>query len=187
MLAKPGDKVLIIEDCREGSPATGQVGVYEGDFPRGVLVMFADRSREFDYTSFVEGAVRYSGDHPLVDRPLVSHIPFWTVEGRYEHPLGDEYPVMPDKTKPFWFPTDNPRIKLPDGSVIWGDECWWRDAENAPPLEEAQADLKDHKTVLRGMYNTLSSSSVSPMEEAREDFELRDDGGARDGTKKETQ
>lgn len=158
MLAKPGDKVLIIEDCREGSPATGQVGVYEGKFPRAAIVRGLGFWREYSYDVFIEGKVRFTAGEFTLD-PLVKHIPFWSLGNREPHPKGEGFPVLAtahDPKPPYWFSTDNPRIRLPDGSTIWGDECWWGDAKTAPPLEEAQADLKDHKTVLRGMAQAMA-------------------------------
>lgn len=36
----------------------------------------------------------------------------------------------------------NPRIRLEDGSCIWGIECWWDEVEDkAPPLRVAQVML----------------------------------------------
>lgn len=78
-----GDKVRIIEDCRDGIPATGQEGIYEGRFPIP--------SNE------------------------------------------DRYP-------------DNPRIRLDDGSVIWGAECWWENVtDDMAPLEEAQERVEAYR------------------------------------------
>lgn len=158
MLAKPGDKVLIIEDCREGSPATGQVGVYEGEFPRGAIVFVPDGSKEFCYDEFVSGKTRAAGG-AFDGHSLAKLIPFWSPGGDEPHPCGDDFPMKDGASlePPYWFSSTNPRIKLPDGSTIWGDECWWGDAKNAPPtLEEAQADLEDHKTILRGMAQAMA-------------------------------
>lgn len=158
MLAKPGDKILIIEDCREGSPATGQVGIYEGEFPREATIRGLGFWREYSYDVFIEGKVRFTaGEFTLA--PLVNHIPFWSPGNREPHPKGEGHPITAslEPSPPYWFPTNNPRIKLSDGSVIWGDECWWGDAKTAPPtLEEAQTDLEDHKTVLRGLVQAMS-------------------------------
>lgn len=157
MLAKPGDKVLIIEDCREGSPATGQVGVYAGEFPRGAIVFLEGGARELYYDEFISGDLRFIRGE-WEGKSLVDMIPFWSPENREPHPKGEGHLVTasPDPSPPYWFPSTNPRIRLPDGSVIWGDECWWGEAKNAPPLEEAQADLEDHKTVLRGMAQAMA-------------------------------
>lgn len=153
---KPGTKVLIIEDCRDGGPATGQVGVYEGDFSRGAVVRFEDRSIEYCFDEFVKGSIRYTGGL-FIGRLVVDHVPYWSPSGQ-PHPVSDSHPITHAKEPavPFWFDTTNPRIRLPDGSVIWGDECWWGDAETAPPLDEAQAGLKQHKAVLAGMLQALA-------------------------------
>ena len=43
----------------------------------------------------------------------------------------------------------NPRIRLQDGSVIWGCECWWASVENAPQMQE---NLEKQKALLRGVF-----------------------------------
>ena len=139
---KPGAKVLIIEDCREGGQATGLVGVYEGEFPRSVIVVLVEKMIEYDYDGFINGDVRFKTDGGVLGgKPAVHYIPYYTVDGRHKHPLGGEYPAKPDDATPFWFETNNPRIRLPDGSAIWGDECMWGDAVTAPPLAEAKESL----------------------------------------------
>jgi len=45
----------------------------------------------------------------------------------------------------------NPRIRLQDGSVIWGCECWWRPVRTAGPLPAEQAALEEHKADLRAV------------------------------------
>lgn len=82
-----GELVLIIEDCREGSIATGQIGVYEG-----------------------------------------------------MHTLSDDG-------------MENPRIRLQDGSVIWGIECWWAPVRTAGPLPQEQQALEEHKASLRELFD----------------------------------
>lgn len=91
MKIEPGTRVRIIQDCRDGSTATGQYGVYEGDFPIDIE--------------------------------------------------GDDEPFM------------NPRIRLDDGSEIWGIECWWDEAKDAPPLDKAQSALEKHKEYLCAMLS----------------------------------
>ena len=49
-----GMKVLIIEDCREGSPCTGQIGTYEGMFPRRVLAQIDGEIGEYEHQSWME-------------------------------------------------------------------------------------------------------------------------------------
>jgi hypothetical protein len=81
--AMRGELVLIVEDCRAGAVATGQIGTMEGAFPP---------------------------------------------------PSGDGL---------------SPRIRLHDGSVLWGHECWWKKIELAGSLVSEQADLERWKAVLR--------------------------------------
>lgn len=76
---RPGIRVLVAKDCRDGETATGQVGVLEGRFWFGT-------NR------------RYRGPR--------------------EH-----------------FCSVNPRIKLPDGSRIWGHECWWIPVSRVPEID----------------------------------------------------
>lgn len=119
--ARPGDKVFIIEDCRAGAPATGQVGIYEGDYPRTAIVCAGGRSADFDYDQFVSGRVK------LVDgRQMRQVVRYWSARGE-PSPVPDGQVVTGEAEKllMYWFWTDNPRIRLQDGSVIWGDECRW--------------------------------------------------------------
>jgi len=146
MKRESGTKVLIIEDCRDGAPAAGLVGVYEGDFPRSVLCKIGDDLHEYDYVAWVQWLENLPDD--------AQHPPEWR-EGEPE-PEGDCYFVL-----------NNPRIRLLDGSVIWGDECWWGDAETAPPLEKAQAYLENHKIVLREMMHALEN--FCPTENTHDD------------------
>lgn len=46
----------------------------------------------------------------------------------------------------------NPRIRLQDGSVIWGIECWWTPVRKAGPLPQEQEALEEHKAFLREVY-----------------------------------
>lgn len=149
MKTKPGTKVRITEDCRDEKTATGQIGVYEGDFPRGAAVRLGEGSEGYFYEEFVNGEIEFAAG-PYKGEPLVERIPYWAPHSDIRHPVRDDLPISrtSEPEPPFWFETFNPRIRLPDDSVIWGDECWWAPAEDAPPLEEAQAGLKAHKEML---------------------------------------
>lgn len=72
---RPGISVRIAKDCREGSPATGAVAIYEGLFNSST-------------------GRRLKGSR-----------------------AGEQ---------------GMPRLRLEDGSTLWGFECWWL------PLTEAQ-------------------------------------------------
>jgi hypothetical protein len=135
-----GDTVLVIEDCRPGAPATGQTGTYEGEFPRSVMVVYRGKNHEFDYDRWISGAVKFSDGTAAIDG-----IPEWKD--------GESRPA-----EDCWFVELNPRIRLADGSAIWGDECWWGDAATAPAtLSEAQTELEQHKILLRAMASALAT------------------------------
>ena len=46
----------------------------------------------------------------------------------------------------------NPRIRLQDGSVIWGYECWWNPVSTSGPLPQMQEELEAHKAWLRDVF-----------------------------------
>jgi hypothetical protein len=89
-----GEHVLIIDDCRDGGIATGQIGIYEGYF----------------------------------DPETGTQVTDWP---------------------------GNPRIRLQDGSVIWGYECWWTPVRVAGPLPDEQRALEAHKTIWRAAIALL--------------------------------
>lgn len=123
MVTEPGTKVLITQDCRTGGVATGQIGTYEGDYPYTAIICLNGEYREYDYELFV----RWNA----------------TQENPFPEYSGGDKPAV------FYIPNNNPRIRLPDGSVIWGAECWWGEAEGAPPLEEAQRQTEIVKLIIR--------------------------------------
>jgi hypothetical protein len=143
-MMKPNTQVLITEDCRDGGTATGQIGTYEGDFPLTIALNSGQGwIAEVDYEAYMRGNLRgVAGD-----------------------PAGDIWPLWqkgtPQPEGPFAMPIDNPRIRLADGSVIWGCECWWQAAETAPvTLEEAKIDLKEFKELLRGLADLLRNEAT---------------------------
>lgn len=100
---KPGAKVKIVSDCRGERKADGLIGVYEGDFPRTCYLVRGDAiSAGFHYDK-----AEKSG--------LLAKLPVHHLNETTE--IHSEYILV----------ESNPRIKLPDGSVIWGDECWWQE------------------------------------------------------------
>lgn len=52
---------------------------------------------------------------------------------------------------------DNPRIRLGDGSVIWGAECWWCEAPQDIDLADAQRHTEITKRALVAMARELST------------------------------
>lgn len=125
MMIEPGTKVLITKDVRGVTPnATGQIGTYEGDFPISVTMCIDGKIVEFQYGAFMELNPLLRYPTPSIQDAIASGDTKW-------------------KDKPYYLVHDNPRILLPDGSRIWGYECWWGVAEGAPDLAEAQAQTED--------------------------------------------
>lgn len=88
---KPGTEVVIVQDCRNGSPADGLIGTYEGEFP------FIVQNDDGTTTAFL-----------------------------------------------------NPRILLPDGTHIWGIECWWKPTDAQPKdINVAREQLQRYKDLLK--------------------------------------
>ena len=54
-----------------------------------------------------------------------------------------------DGEEPFAGDLTTPRIRLPDGSFIYGCECWWTPADEAASLEEERENLREHVERLR--------------------------------------
>lgn len=141
-MTKPGTKVLISQDCRDGHPATGQIGIYEGDFPYSVTLGYrpegveeTEWKGEFGYDDYKSGAVKFKGG-----TPVNSIYAEWV--------LGEKQPA------PFFaMPSNNPRIRLPDGSTIWGAECWWGEVVEGVTLEEAQAQTEEVKKAIVSILN----------------------------------
>ena len=98
------------------------------------------KAHTFLHDRWISGAVKFSGGTAAVDG-----IPEWK-EG--ESRPGEDC----------WFIELNPRIRLADGSAIWGDECFWGDAATAPAtLSDAQTELEQHKILLRAMASALAT------------------------------
>jgi hypothetical protein len=154
MRNKPGDKVLIIEDCREGGQAAGQIGIYEGDFPHTVVLSIGGEdgflNGEWLFEDYESGKLVANGGTPIKDI----------------YPLWEK--GTPKPTGRFAMAMDNPRIRLNDGSVIWGCQCWWGDAATAPAtLEEAQADLEKTKAFYRGIARAINAVTYPELELVR--------------------
>lgn len=124
---KVGDDALITIDCREGGAATGATAVYEGEFPRSVAIGFnLDENIPdpvffgiADYDFFMNGFVKFN------DGPITEKYTEWK-------------PGEPPPLYGLYVVVTNPRFALPDGSKIWGDECWW-----VPKREMAGHTLKE--------------------------------------------
>lgn len=134
----PETKVLITRDIRNvpsEQKADGQIGVYEGDFPVTVSMKVNGEYREYDYEQFVKWNAVQPHPIPSIEEAITSGDGAW-------------------KEKPFYMVSDYPRILLPNGSRIWGYECWWGVAEGAPSLAEAQSQTEQVIGVLRSASQT---------------------------------
>lgn len=143
-MTSPGTKVYITKDIRDGSPATGKVGTYEGDFPLTVMFGYAETpaakstfaTGEYDYAS-------YKNCTAVIE--AVSLENGTTIELKEPKPLNEVF-LEWEKGKPrpdgfFAMPLYNPRIRLEDGSVIWGAECWWEEWREGLTAEDSQRHL----------------------------------------------
>lgn len=141
--------VLIVEDVRDGSPATGKTGIYEGDFPLMVCLGYQINEEvetewrgEWDYQEYISGNLK------LIDgTAAIEKFPEWK--------QGQSQP------RPFFaMVMKNPRIRLEDGSIIWGAECWWKPLDKASPtLEEDKQELEEQKDFLRAIAKLHANES----------------------------
>lgn len=185
-MREPGTRVLIIQDCRDGGTATGQIGTYEGYFPRSIVAVIDGHVVEHEYDDWVNGrvavdnrvfALNDAGESVLAEGEIVSLIDIVPHFDAIVHSLQEYEEANPEPEFPgldasdekwdeyhaaltrwrrgfgtnYWYERMNPRIRLDDGSVIWGIECWWGPAENAPPLEKAQELVEIKKARYRSI------------------------------------
>ena len=100
----PGTKVLITRDVRDVEhKADGQVGTYEGDFPISAVVWIDGEHREYEYAGFVAWNA-------------AQLLPIRTIQ----EAMASGVPECEWKKAPYYYINDNPRIRLADGSHIWG-------------------------------------------------------------------
>jgi hypothetical protein len=145
---KTGERVLIVEDVRDGHIATGKTGIYEGDFPLTITLGYQVSEEveiewrgEYDYQDFINGKIT-----------LFNGKPANTIYKEWKPPESCPRPL-------FAMPMNNPRIHLDDGSVIWGVECWWKPMEYAAnKLEDDQKELETEKEFLRTVANAIVES-----------------------------
>jgi len=145
-----GARVLITEDCRKGGNAAGQTGVYEGDFP--LTVVFGYQGQEDDEPNWKPGEYSYEayrdGSLKMVNgEPASLYYLEWERGKPCPRPL-------------FAMPYDNPRIRLEDGSIVWGCECWWTEVEDGMTLETAKAQTEETKDFLRTLATVITKETT---------------------------
>lgn len=133
-----GTKVRIVTDCRPGTPATGQIATYDGDLPRSII--YVDRGAYAEYTleewdaSPLKATARTKDDVEanLPADPEPQPIDYPTSDGD-DDVFREWWQARNDWLRrngiAYYFTHTNPRLSLADGSVIWGDECWWSPIE----------------------------------------------------------
>lgn len=159
MKIKPGTKVLVTKDIREGGKASGQVGVYEGDFPLSVVFGYGETADsdvvwvdgEYLYEDYKKASAAIDGV-TLSDGSLI--------ELHQSKPLNEVF-IEWERGKPrpvpfFAMPMMNPRIRLEDGSVIWGAECWWEEYTEGLTQAQSEEHLEQHLEVLRGIADAIT-------------------------------
>jgi hypothetical protein len=155
MKHEPGMKVLIIEDCRPDGKAAGQIGTYEGDQPYSVNVSIYSVDREFDYKSFMKWNDEQDNPLPALGDVNFDDDPCPQPEGNDLHAAFEHFEKWTEWAErnkyrmAYYVVRENPQIHLDDGSVIWGIECWWTPVDGAPPLEEAQRQTEETKSLFR--------------------------------------
>jgi hypothetical protein len=149
MFEKPGSLVRIIEDVRDSHCATGLLGIYEGNYPRMVTLCLYGDFHEFMYNKFVNGEVKFKDGRSVID--VVSReedIRLPSIEDFHEYKA-----YLKRMGVSYWYVEYNPLIRLPDGSFIFGDECWWEVFERQDhTLQQAQQSLEDQKEFLRNIF-----------------------------------
>lgn len=92
--------------------------------------------QEYQYEGFMNWNRYNTPPIPSIQEALASGDPDW-------------------EDRPHYIISNNPRIRLADGSHIWGYECWWGVAEGAPDLAEAQAQTEDVITFMDKLFRSL--------------------------------
>lgn len=142
-----GTKVVISKDCRTPETATGQHGVLEGDFPYTIAVNNGQSwlPGEWSYDRYISGELKLTDGTPLKDIA-----PPWT---------GGKKPAG-------WYvmPMDNPRIRIGDGSVIWGAECWW-DVDRGQSPEEIAKDFNVSSAFFREVAKFIMEEKAAEGKE----------------------
>lgn len=133
--------VRITNDCRTPETATGKIGMYEGDFPRTVIIVRTAEDGEKTYNEM-----------------WYEHFMASQKEREVPIPCGDKSNIEPPE---YYFVTHNPRIRLEDGSFIWGDQCWWSsDVEG--DLAEQQQEVKLFCEMYAALLDRMAQEEKKP-------------------------
>jgi hypothetical protein len=125
-------------------------GVYEGDFPRTVLLKYNGQLNETTYEWFM------SNDAAVL-RERLTHASKIVGPG-----LGNSLDVADN----WWFEWDNPRIRLDDGSTIWGDECWWALIDkDDPPLKDLEKAQEETVEAIKALAQILTETKGEVKDE----------------------
>jgi hypothetical protein len=108
-----GRRVFILKDCRENPMATGMMGVIESCEVAGVSLMLSD---DEDIAGMSYEAYQQA---ELLGIKFTDHYP-------------DSGNPTTDTTNPHAIIWSMPCIRLDDGDVIYGYECFW---SSVPPFE----------------------------------------------------
>jgi hypothetical protein len=147
-----GKRVRITQDCRDGSPANGMYGIYEGDFPVGAVVNDRGKYHTYDYDAFVKWNEAQPNPIPELEKLIAQ-------EPKYEGSMQDWKPPVRDY--PVWFAETNPRMKLDDGSTIWGYECWWALIDkDDPPMEVLQKGQQETVDLIKAVFNGTNGEAM---------------------------
>lgn len=136
MIDKPGDLVKVFNDRRPGRAAIGQTAVYEGELPHTVYLITPHGPELWGIDDFVAGkaiARNDKGGSPaVVASPQLVDDVSEAITGNF---------IFKDDQKPnyYWVIYSNPRLRLQDGSTIWGRECWW---QNVSGVDETAVSVE---------------------------------------------
>lgn len=144
---------FISQDCREGSPASGTYGIYEGDFPRRIQYRTSPDAKwnSCPFSEFNKAAMKNSGwiNSSEITRMAGEELGITFPVLGVDQAACDSLANVMAKTDEIrtrlrlgeYFVSENPRILLKDGTHIWGDQCWWKIVEKEQE-GEALAKLK---------------------------------------------
>lgn len=134
-----GTRIKILDDVRPGGSATGRYGFYEGNFPYTVVLATHDHVfGEFLFEAYISGTLQIGPGLPAYEV-------FQTWE--WGQPAPAAYALV----------LENPRLRLDDGEVIWGLQCWWTLADPGEAELHRRHTLAQAKAALDQIDDWLNS------------------------------